>query len=155
MPGWAKALISIAIVVVLLVIGAVAVGVFVVVRNKDAWLARGKAVAEEGTNFGRGTDNQGCVDEALSRYKKEPGFTSILSNTIFMQTCLDASKPTPGFCDDVPRASEFMKSAQWRLQQCRSVGLQRDQNCQSLFAPVQQYCELKYHQPREVNSNSE
>ena len=67
MPGWAKALISIAIVVVLLIVGAVAVGVFVVVRNKDAWMARAKQVAEDGKDFGRDTDNQGCVDEGLSR----------------------------------------------------------------------------------------
>ena len=155
MPGWAKALISIVIVVVLLVVGAIAVGVFVVVRNKDAWLARGKAIAVEGKDFGAGTDNQGCVDEGLSRYKKAPGWTSVFTNTIFMQTCLDASKPTPGFCDEVPRATEFIKSAQWRLQQCRLAGLQRDSNCQNLFTPVQQFCELRATRSRETNSNGE
>ena len=141
MPGWVKGLLVIAIVVVLLVVGVVAVGVFVVVRNKDAWLARGKQVAEEGKNFGAGTDNQGCVDETLSRYKADPGFTSAIADTIFMRTCLDASRPTSGFCDDVPHQTEFMKSAEWRLKQCRLAGLQRDNNCQNLFTPIQQFCE--------------
>jgi hypothetical protein len=143
MPGWLKALLIVAIVVVVLVVGVVGVGVFYVMKNKDAWMARAKEVATEGKNFGEGTDNQGCVDEGLSRYKKEPGFTTILSNTIFMRTCLESSKPTPGFCDAVPRQTEFMKTAEWKLKQCREAGLQTDQNCQNLFAPVQQFCEQK------------
>jgi hypothetical protein len=143
MPGWLKALLIVAIVVVVLVVGAVGIGVFYVMRNKDAWVARGKEVAEEGRQFGNTTDNQGCVDEGLSRYKKEPGFTSILSNTIFMRTCLDSSKATPGFCDGVPKQTEFMKTADWRLKQCRLAGLQSDNNCQNLFTPVQQFCEHK------------
>jgi hypothetical protein len=106
-------------------------------------MARAKEVATEGKNFGNGTDNQGCVDESLSRYKKDPGVTTVLSNTIFMRTCLDASRDTPGFCDEVPKSMEFIKGAEWRLKQCRQAGLQSDSNCQNLFTPVQQFCEMK------------
>jgi len=136
-------LLIVAIVVVLLIVGVVGIGAFYIYRNKDAWMARAKEVAAEGKSFGSTTDNQGCVDESLSRYKKEPGFTAIISNTVFMRTCLDASKPTPGFCDEVPKSTEFMKSADWRLKQCRLAGLQSDNNCQNLFTPVQQFCEMK------------
>jgi hypothetical protein len=155
MPGWVKALLIVAIVVVLLVVGIVGVGVFYVMRNKDAWLARGKEVTEEGRNFGRTTDNQGCVDEGLSRYKKEPGFTSIITNSLFMRMCLESSKPTPGFCEQIPKQTEFMKSAEWKLRQCRQAGLQSDSNCQNLFTPVQQFCETPYPRPRDNNSNNE
>ena len=78
MPGWLKGLLIVAIVVVLLVLGVVGVGVFYVMRNKDAWMARAKEVAAEGKSFGQSTDNQGCVDESLSRYKKDPGLTSVI-----------------------------------------------------------------------------
>jgi hypothetical protein len=60
-----------------------------------------------------------------------------------MRTCLEASRPTPGFCDEVPKSMEFMKSAEWRRQQCRLAGLQNDSQCQNLFTPVQQFCEMK------------
>jgi len=143
MPGWLKALLIVAVVVVLLIVGVVGIGAFYIYRNKDAWMARAKEVAAEGKSFGSTTDNQGCVDESLSRYKKEPGFTAIISNTVFMRTCLDASKPTPGFCDEVPKSTEFMKSAEWRFKQCRLAGLQSDNNCQNLFTPVQQFCEMR------------
>jgi hypothetical protein len=118
-------------------------------------MARAKEVAAEGKSFGEGTDNQGCVDESLGRYKKDPGLTSVISNTVFMRTCLEASRPTPNFCDEVPRSMEFMKSAEWRVKQCRQAGLQSDSNCQNLFAPVQQFCEHPFKSPANSNSKNE
>jgi hypothetical protein len=72
-----------------------------------------------------------------------------------MRMCLEASRPTPGFCDEVPKATEFMKSAEWRLKQCRQAGLGGDNNCQNLFTPVQQFCELPHRRGRETNSNNQ
>src|SRR5438128_241334 len=130
MPGWLKALIIVVIVIVLLVVGLIAGGIYYVSRNKDAWLAKGKEVMTEGRDFGRNTDNQGCVDESVSRYKKDPGFTTIISNSLFMRSCLESSRPTPGFCDEVPKQTEFVKTAQWRLAQCRRIDLANDSSCQ-------------------------
>lgn len=155
MPGWLKGLLIVFVVVLVLAVGVIGVGVFYVMRNKDAWLARGKEVAAEGKRFGDSTDNKGCVDESLGRYKQEPGLTSILSNTIFMRTCLEASRSTPGFCDEVPKSMEFMKSAEWRLKQCRLAGLQNDNQCQNLFTPVQQFCEQRSRPRANSNSNNE
>jgi hypothetical protein len=143
MPGWLKALLIVVVVVIMLVVGVVIAGVYWISRNKDAWIAKGKEVMTEGRDAGRKTDNQGCVDESISRYKQEPGFSSTISNAIFMRGCLESSRPTPGFCDDVPRQTEFIKTAQWRISQCRHVDLEKDNNCQNLFAPVQQFCEGK------------
>ena len=150
MPGWLKVLLIVAVVIVVLVLGVIGAGVYYVSRNKDAWIATGKAVASEGWDFDCNSDNQGCVDESISRYKKEPGFGSALSNSIFMQSCLDASRPTPNFCTDVPKATEFMKSAQWRVDQCRKIDLSSDSYCQQLFQPVQQFCEKG---PRKSSEN--
>jgi len=141
MPRWLKILLIIAIVVVLGIVAVVGAGVFWWMKNKDALLARAKEVVAEGKQFGRQSDNQGCVDEALSRYKKEPGFSSAMSNNFFLRSCLEASRPTPGFCDSVPRATEFMKTAEWQLNQCRRVDLSTDNYCRQLFQPVQQFCE--------------
>ena len=143
MPGWLKALLIVVVVVIVLVVGVVIAGVYWISRNKDAWIAKGKEVMTEGRDFGRKTDNQGCVDESISRYKKEPGLTSTISNSIFMRGCLESSSPTRGFCDEVPKQTEFIKTAQWRISQCRRVDLEKDTNCQNLFAPVQQFCEAK------------
>ena len=151
MPGWLKALLIVLGIIIVLVIGVVAAGVYWVSHNKDAWLAK----STEGRDFGRKTDNQGCVDESVSRYKKDRGFSSTISVSLFMRACLDASRSTPGFCDDVPKQTDFMKSARWRVSQCQRVDLASDNNCQQLFAPVQQYCERGKSPTRaDINTNS-
>jgi hypothetical protein len=141
MPGWAKALIIIVVLGLLLVVGVIGAGVFWFSRNKDALLARGKAVIEEGQQAGRHTDNQGCVDQSITRYKTEPGFSNGISTSVFMQSCLQESRPTPGFCDAVPKETEFIKSGQWQLAQCQNVGLSSDQYCRQLFQTVERFCD--------------
>ena len=141
MPGWAKALIIVGIILVLLVVGVIGAGVYWWSHNKDALIARGKAQVMEGRNAGLTTDNQGCVDQSILRYKAGPGLTGTIAANLFMQNCLEASRPTSGFCDDVPRETDFMESSEWRLAQCNHVDLSSDQYCQQLFAPVQRFCE--------------
>src|SRR5258705_12301459 len=141
MPRWLKILLIIAIVVVLLIVGVIGTGVFWWMKNKDALMARAKEVVAEGKEFGGRNDNQACVDEAIARYKKEPGFGSAMSTNFFLHACLDASKPTEKFCESVPRATEFIKSAEWQREQCRRVDLAKDNYCRQLFQPVQQFCE--------------
>ena len=141
MPGWLKALLIVLVVVIVRAVGVVAIAGFLIYRNKDAIVAKTKEIATEAKNFGEQTDNQGCVDEAILRYKAEPGFTKAISASIFMRICLDNSKATPGFCNEVPKQMEFMKTAQWRRDQCQRVDLSRDSNCQNLFTAIQQFCE--------------
>lgn len=141
MPTWLKVLLIIAIVIVLLVVGVIGAGVFWWMRNKDELMSRAKEVTTQAKDFGLNSDNQGCVDEAVARYKREPGFTSAISTGIFMNICLDSSRPTPGFCDNVPKRTEFRKSSQWWTEQCSRVDLSRDSYCQQIFQPVQQFCE--------------
>jgi hypothetical protein len=141
MPGWLKALLIVAIIIIVLIVGVVGAGVFWWMRNKDALIARAKEVATEGKDFGSQSDNQACVDESIARYKREPGLRNGISTGIFMRTCLDASRPTPGFCDEVPKVTDFMRSARWRIEQCSQIGLAQDNYCQQLFQQVQSFCE--------------
>ena len=141
MPGWLKVLLIILLVGILLVVGVIAAGGIWFYRNKDVLKAKLDTITTEARDFGKNTDNQGCVNETVSRYKAEPGITSAMSNAIFVRICLDNSRPTPGFCESVPKQREFMKAAQWKKDQCQRAGLERDSYCESLFTPVQQFCE--------------
>jgi len=140
MPGWLKVLLIIVVILVLLVVGVIGAGVFWWSRNKDAVIGRLKEVGTQGKDFGGHSDNQGCVDESLNRYKKDPGISSAISTSIFMRTCLDASHATVGFCDNVPKPTEFMRAGEWRRQMCNRYDLSKDSYCQQLFQPVQEYC---------------
>jgi len=141
MPRWAKALIIAGVLIILLVIGVIGAGVYWWSNNKDALMAKAKALVEEGQEAGRQTDNRGCVDKAVARYKGEPGFSNGISSGIFMESCLRVSSPTPGFCDDIPRETEFIKSAKWQQTECDRVGLSSDQYCRQLFQGVERFCD--------------
>ncbi len=141
MPAWLKALLVVAAVFSFLVMGVIAAGALWWRRNKDTLVAGIQKVGDEAKEFGRQSDNQGCLDEGLARYKKDPGMSTALSASLFLRVCLDESRPTPGFCESVPKMTEFVKSAEWRVGQCRDRGLAGDNFCQNLFQSVQQHCE--------------
>ena len=79
--------------IVVLVVGAIAAGVYWWSQNKDRIIAGTSAAMEEGRDFGRTSDNQGCIDETISRYRKERGFTAAISSGLFETSCLETSRP--------------------------------------------------------------
>ena len=139
MPGWLKALLTAAIIVVLLIVGMVGAGVFWWMRTGRALRAHGQDLFVEGRAFGHSTDNQGCVDESVSRYRKDPGRFSALNHGRFMEGCLETSRPTPQFCDDIPNG-DMMRMAAWRDAQCQRYGLANDGYCGYLFMSEVMYC---------------
>ena len=141
MPTWMKVLLVVGVLLVVLIAGAVVAGYFVVRRYGPGLMEAGKQTYSEGVEYGRRTDNEGCLNEAAARQARVEGFTDMVRNGIFMQTCLEASRPTPGFCDGVPRRTEFMKSIGWQQQQCKRFGLKPEQQCGQLFQGVQRFCE--------------
>lgn len=118
----------------------IAAGVYWWTHHSRELIQAGKNAIGEGSEIGKRTDNQGCLDEALSRYRQNRGFVGGMSTGLFLTGCLDSSRPTPGFCDDVPGRREFIKSAQWQIRKCEEAGLP-DQYCRQLYSQVQQYCE--------------
>jgi hypothetical protein len=122
------------------------VGIYWISSHSGELLEKSKQTMAEGRRFGKGTDNQGCVDEAVSQHRRDPGFTSSISTQLFLTSCLQASRQTPGFCDDVPKRTEFLKSAQWQQQQCARSNL-ADTYCGQLFSTVQNFCEMPRQAP--------
>ena len=139
MPGWLKAVLIIAVVVILLVVGVVGAGVWWWMRNKDGLRSRARVIKTEGKDFGKTTDNQGCVDEAVKRYKKDPGFLSAFANQGFLIGCLEVSRPTIGFCENIP-LGDLEKMGEWRDSQCRRYDLQSTRDCQTLVMPIVTFC---------------
>ena len=139
MPGWLKAILIVAVVVILLLVGVVGAGVFWWMRNKDGLRTRARAIVTEGKDFGKTSDNQGCVDETVKRYKKDPGFLTAFANQGFLTGCLEASRPTIGFCEDIP-LGDLAKMGEWRESQCRRYDLRSGRDCQTLFMPVVMFC---------------
>jgi hypothetical protein len=140
MSTWVKALLIIAVCFVLLIVGVVGFGAYWLSRHKDQLVKSAENARSDGAAFGRATDNQGCLAEALRRHKEHHGFSDAILNNLFIDGCFEASRPTGGFCDGVPRLSELTESVRWRLKRCTEAGLS-DSYCGNLFGEVQKYCE--------------
>jgi hypothetical protein len=133
----------------LILVGALIVGGFSywVYKNKDKFVQSVEQPMKDGKEFGAKTNSEGCLNEALSRHKRDNSIMGRISTTTFLTVCLEASSPSSGFCDSIPARGEIMKSGSWAIKKCGEVGLQNDQGCQQLFGAVQAYCQKKAHSP--------
>ena len=143
MATWLKVVLIIGAILVVLIAGVAGLGFYFWKKHGPEIVASGKQGIEEGRQFGEGTDNQGCVDEGVARQRKAVGMGELIKSGIFMRSCLDASRPTPNFCDGVPGALQFTKTIEWRKEQCAKYGLGEDKQCSQLFQQVQQFCEQR------------
>lgn len=147
MPTWVKFLLVAVALLVLLSLAAVWFGVYFWREHGRGFVESTQKTVAEGTEYGRHTDSQGCLDEGLARHTRAEGFGELLKTNAFLRACLDASRPVQGFCD-VPRQRELVKSAQWQQQQCQKHGLLMEKQCGLLFAQVQQHCEARHTTPK-------
>ena len=141
MPTWMKVLLILGVLLVVLLVGAGVVGYYLFRTYGPGLVETTKQTYNEGAEYGRRTDNEGCLNEAVARQARAEGFADLLKTNLFMRACLEASRPTPGFCDTVPRRTEFMKSVGWQQQQCQRYGLPPEKQCGQLFQQLQQFCE--------------
>ncbi|MFL6332115.1 MAG: hypothetical protein ACJ754_02120 [Pyrinomonadaceae bacterium] len=151
MPTWMKVLLIVGVLLVVLLVGAGVAAYFLARTYGPGLVEAGKQTMNEGVEYGRRTDNEGCLNEAVARQARTEGFTDMIKNNVFMRACLEASRPTPGFCDTVPRQTEFMKAIAWQQQECRRYGLPPEKQCSQLFQQVQQFCE--HRRERGENGN--
>lgn len=142
MPKWLKVVLLVGGVLLLLLAAAVGTLVYLAMKHGPALVEAGKQSVEDGRAYGQGTDEQGCVNEAVARHGRARGFADTLGSNLFLRSCLEVSRPTPHFCDAVPGRIEFMKSARWQMDECKRYGLAAESQCGQLFQQVQQYCEL-------------
>jgi hypothetical protein len=133
--------IFIAIVIGLVVLVSVVTGarIYWLVQHLDDY-------TEAGSGFGKGKDNAACLQEALSQFKRDGSTGGALAARTFLESCLEASRPAQGFCNNVPREAEILKMIVWIRNQCSQAGIAGDGNCQKLFTRVQEYCERSSRQ---------
>src|SRR5262245_6502746 len=81
-------------------------------KNQTTIIKHTKTERDEGYRIGKQNNEQGCYDIAVTRAKDKAQFTQMLANGIFLGSCLEQSKVSKGFCNNVPSDREFTKSVQ-------------------------------------------
>jgi hypothetical protein len=154
MPTWLKVILVLLLAGVVCIAGLIGAGVYLWKKHGPQFVQSVTEGEKEGRDFGAKTENQACVDEGVKRYRDATGMTELMRDSIFVRSCLEASRETPGFCDAVPGPFEFTKTIQWRKEQCERYGMTEQQQCGQLFQTVQQYCE-SHKLKSSINSNTE
>jgi len=141
--------------VLLIVGGVIVVGIGALVYTGYRWwqtsgrtyMVAMKDAGNEGSTFARTADNAGCVDAGLARYPRDSSTVSgMLQGSAFLSTCLRASKPTPGFCDDVPPRGQRAEMDAWARKKCEVVD-GKQTICRGMLGAVQAFC-----RPRSADS---
>lgn len=99
------------------------------------------AMENEGTEFGKTTDQRGCIQEGLRRGKKIADMTTQVGNREFVKGCLRSSQSTPGFCDGVPSTLRKMFD-NWEERQCERINT-RTVACQDVMKEQILFCGVK------------
>ena len=108
-------------------------------NNGDKLLADEKATAAQGKAEGAQLAEKDCRDQAIARHRKDSSIGGLMGNSTRLLACLEASRPTPGFCTGVPDADSFTASFKWRVEECQRLHL-TDANCGNLLGSIQIYC---------------
>ena len=96
----------------------------------------------EGAEFGKVTDQNGCMKESLLRSEEFGNFNlkEATKTRFFLQECLKTSSVVPGFCKDVPgKHSPFLKK--WQKKNCR--GEKNEVACRGIYDEKHGYCRFR------------
>ena len=105
----------------------------------DDLRSEGAAVTAEAQDYAQDGTNQACLDEALLRGSQCDGMVCEVKTNQFLATCLAESRPSPGFCADVPDQGQMRATVAWALGECSDVGF-TDRSCTRLMQRVQEFC---------------
>jgi hypothetical protein len=128
MSTWLKGVLIVAGVIVLVI---AIFGLY----SGPAKLADAKTAIGDGSRFGVSEERPACVDEALVQIKNAVGATKV---QLFLRSCLQAAKPTLGFCDEVPAKTDLIKTVSWRQKLNQRYGLPTSET--SVALSIQAVC---------------
>ncbi|HEX6909501.1 MAG TPA: hypothetical protein VF142_03880, partial [Longimicrobium sp.] len=133
--GCAKAgLIGCGALVVLFILLVVAGGIWWN-QNRDEIQGGASAAAREGARFGLVRDEEACFAEGQRRAAEAADIAGQFGVGAFVRSCLEYSRPTPGYCDNVPPPTAIGRTAAWTSQRCGD-----SVECRTVSQVVQTYC---------------
>jgi hypothetical protein len=102
---------------------------------------RMEAKIQDGVEFGKTTNQQGCIDEGLKRGARQGilDFDDQADNDNFVLGCLESSAPNPGFCDGVPSGVKNI-FVDWTEKKCEKINMPRP-ICTGVFDQQIRFCE--------------
>lgn len=104
-------------------------------RNAGDIEAQAGMAAREGARSGIASDEAACFQEAVRRANGSTTVAGTFSVGAYARACMEYSRQSPGFCDNVPPVTAVRRSLAWQQERCGS-----DTGCRTVSQVVQQYC---------------
>ena len=104
-------------------------------RNSDTLESAAGVAVREGARYGLAHDEQACFDEGARRANDQPSLAEGFAAGAFVRACLEYSRQTPGFCDNVPPITAVRRNIEWQQQRCGG-----DRGCRNAGQVVAGYC---------------
>jgi hypothetical protein len=104
-------------------------------RNSGDIEAEAVVAAREGARYGVSNDEAACFEQAKQRASGSMSVAGGISVGAYMRSCLEFSRQTPAFCDDVPPQGALRRTMEWQAARCGD-----DTDCRNVSQVVQQYC---------------
>ena len=98
---------------------------------------------KEGVEFGKGTDQAGCLNEAKRRLQVASKSGDIIKRRqtqLFLYGCFQTSRSTPDFCMNAPKEDSFFDVQKWATERCQEIGAGDDDACVTLYTEVSDVC---------------
>ena len=126
-----------------LAVAAVIGGAVYVYKKVDTpeQAAKRKKATEDGLEFGKTTDQDGCMQKAFTLEVPQDVFD--ISNSSFIRSCLGASRKTENFCDGVP----ILFSRKWVEGECKASG-HETRACDAAYIEKLDHCRLDESKPK-------
>ena len=137
-----KILLGVGCGVVVLAVIAIVGGYFALNYIEARLDASTKQDEAAGSEFGKKTDQQGCIDEGLRRARSYTytDMSSSLYTQTFVEACLKNAKPVQDFCAGAPPFWDINET-KWMVDQCHKAGLdEKKTGCVSVFAGKKNFC---------------
>ncbi len=104
--------------VALIVVGLAGFGIYLNSDKEGTKLYHDAVV--EGPEFGKTTDQNGCLTQGLARLKgvADPTINQLSANGVFISGCFETAKQSTDFCTNVPSIPYI----DWVDSECRKLG---------------------------------
>jgi len=96
--------------------------------------------------LGETADETACLNAAFARAEGKNAIAGTASATVFLTTCLRKSRPSPGFCADVPSNEDREAARTWAESKCRDLG-QNKITCSAVMGGVIAHCQNRGRDP--------
>jgi hypothetical protein len=120
--------------VILGIVAFVVIGFWFKRNAPDIELRAGEA-AREGARYGITADETGCFAEAVRRANASTTVAGSFTVGAYARACMEYSRQSPGFCDNVPPPTALRRALAWHQERCGT-----DTGCRTVGQVVQQYC---------------